>query len=198
MYGVTGSGKTTLAHAIGNAAGLPFHSMDDLFWSPGWVRRSKEEQRAAFTEICTQERWVVDAAESGSLDVVHDRVQLIVALDFPRLVSLVRLVRRTLQRIGTREVVCNGNVETWRSQLSADSILVWHFRSFALKRAWIRDRAEAPDGPPVLVLTRPKQAATWLDQVRRVGRPSTHASADADGFRTPTPRMRGVASVRCQ
>lgn len=37
VYGVTGSGKTTMAEAISKATSLPWHSVDDLTWQPGWV-----------------------------------------------------------------------------------------------------------------------------------------------------------------
>ena len=36
VYGVTGSGKTTLVRRIGLAAGLPWHSVDEIGWLPGW------------------------------------------------------------------------------------------------------------------------------------------------------------------
>jgi adenylate kinase family enzyme len=32
IYGVTGSGKTTLAQKVADRTGLPFHSVDDLTW----------------------------------------------------------------------------------------------------------------------------------------------------------------------
>ena len=37
IYGVTGSGKTTLAKQIGEITGLPWHSADDeIGWLPNW------------------------------------------------------------------------------------------------------------------------------------------------------------------
>jgi murein DD-endopeptidase MepM/ murein hydrolase activator NlpD len=35
IYGVTGSGKTTLAEQIATRSGLPWYSVDDLTWEPG-------------------------------------------------------------------------------------------------------------------------------------------------------------------
>ena len=43
IYGVTGSGKTTLAQQVAVRTGLPFHSVDDLTWQPGWVEVPAEE-----------------------------------------------------------------------------------------------------------------------------------------------------------
>ena len=36
VYGVTGDGKSALARRIGERLGLPYHSIDDLAWEPGW------------------------------------------------------------------------------------------------------------------------------------------------------------------
>ena len=119
IHGVTGSGKTTLARAIGDRAGIPWHSADDeLGWLPGWVERPTEEQRAIAAEIAATDAWVLDTAYTRWRDVVVPRVQLIVALDYPRAVSLRRLLRRTARRVVTREAVCNGNRESLRLALS--------------------------------------------------------------------------------
>ena len=46
MHGVTGSGKSTAAVALGRALVLPVHLVDEEFgWLPGWVQRPAEEQR---------------------------------------------------------------------------------------------------------------------------------------------------------
>jgi ADP-ribose pyrophosphatase YjhB (NUDIX family) len=37
IYGVTGSGKTTLAARLAGATGIGWHCVDDLSWEPGWV-----------------------------------------------------------------------------------------------------------------------------------------------------------------
>ena len=162
IYGVTGSGKTTLAQQIAAQTGLPWHCVDDLTWEPGWVGVSAEEQRRRIAAICVGERWILDSGYSAWLDLVLARVELIVALDYPRWRSLARLARRTLARAVDRRQICNGNTETFRQVFSRDSILVWHFRSFARKRARMRAWAAGPSGPQVIRLTSPAATRRWL------------------------------------
>jgi adenylate kinase family enzyme len=163
IYAVTGSGKTTLARRLGEATGLPWHSADDeIGWLPGWVQMPVDEQHRLAAAICAQDRWILDTAYASWRPVVLERAELIVALDYPRWISLSRLLRRTVGRIVDRRDICNGNHETLRQALSHDSIIAWHFTSFASKRrqiaAWIAD----PEAPTVLRFTRPRQVERWL------------------------------------
>jgi adenylate kinase family enzyme len=163
VYGVTGSGKTTLARQIAEITGLPWHAMDDeVGWLPDWIERPRDEQRALVSKIVSSERWVLDTAYSHWRDLVLSRTELIVALDYPRIVSLARLTRRTARRVFTREVACNGNTESFRQQLSPDSILAWHFRSFARKRERITAWQADPSAPPVVRMRSPRQTDLWL------------------------------------
>jgi adenylate kinase family enzyme len=164
VYGVTGSGKSTLAERIAAALHLPCHLVDELTWEPDWVMVAEDEQRRRIGAICAQDRWVLDTAYGKWLELPLARVQLIVALDYPRWLSLGRLVSRTVLRIADRQPICNGNVETLRGALSRDSIIVWHFRSFARKRA--RMRAWEQDGRPVRRFTRPRDTERWLASLR--------------------------------
>jgi adenylate kinase family enzyme len=162
IYGVTGSGKTTLALQLAERTGLPWHAVDDLTWEPGWVGVPPDEQQRRIAAICAGERWILDSAYSTWLDVVLDRVELIVALDYPRLRSLGRLVWRTLLRNIDHRPICNGNTESFRQTFSRDSIIVWHFKSFPRKRARMRAWAADPSGPEVVRLTSPSAARSWL------------------------------------
>jgi adenylate kinase family enzyme len=162
IYGVTGSGKTTLAAKVAAATGLPWHSVDDLTWEPGWVGVPADEQRRRIQTICARERWILDTAYGSWLDLPLARAELIVALDYSRWRSLGRLIRRTLLRAVDRRTICNGNTESFRQAFSRDSIIVWHFRSFARKRQRIRNWAADPSGPEVVRLTSPRATRRWL------------------------------------
>lgn len=164
---VTGSGKTTLAQQIGEATGLRWHSVDDeIGWLPGWVERSRDEQRDLASRIASSEEWVIDTAYGHWREVVLARAELIVALDYPRMVSLARLLRRTATRVITRELACNGNRESLRQELSSDSIIVWHFRSFSRKRERIAAWEADPSAPPVVRLRSPRVTEEWLAELR--------------------------------
>jgi len=160
VYGVTGSGKSMLAARIAAVLRLPCHLVDELTWEPGWVMVDEDEQRRRIEAICAQDRWVLDTAYGKWLELPLARVQLIVALDYPRWLSLGRLVSRTAARIVDRKPICNGNVETLRGAFSRDSIIVWHFRSFARKRA--RMRTWEQHRMPVRRFTRPRETERWL------------------------------------
>ncbi|WP_020496274.1 hypothetical protein [Sciscionella marina] len=162
VYGVTGSGKSATASRIAAATGLPFIPADELAWRPGWVQLDQQTQRKHIHAAVSADSWVIDNAYGKWADIVLDRVDLIVCLDFPRLVSLGRLVRRTARRIRTRELVCNQNIETIGTTLRPDSILVWHFRSFRRKRRRMRTWAAAQDGPEVLLFRSTRELEAWL------------------------------------
>lgn len=82
------------------------------------------------------------------------------------MISLGRLLRRTVIRVVDRQPICNGNVETPRQAFSRDSIIVWHFRSFARKRATMRAWAARAEGPPVLLVRRPRDFDQLVSALR--------------------------------
>jgi adenylate kinase family enzyme len=162
VYGVTGSGKSTAALAIGARTGHPVTLVDELTWLPGWVPVEKSVQREVIGGIVAGERWLLDSSYGIWLDLVLPRVDLVVGLDYPRWLSLARLVRRTVCGAITKAPRCNGNVESWRHMVSRDSIIRWHWQSFARKRRRMRAWAASPDGPEVLLFERPRDLEAWL------------------------------------
>ena len=166
IYGVTGSGKTTLAKRLAEATGIEWHSVDDLTWEPGWVEVPGDEQRRRIRQICEQPDWILDAAYGKWLDVPLEHAQLIVALDYSRWFSLQRLLRRTITRLFDRREICNGNRESLRGFFSRDAIIVWHFKSFKRKRRRIRRWRDDLAAPPIIRLTSSRQAEKWLNGLR--------------------------------
>ncbi len=162
VYGVTGAGKTTLAARLGVLTGLPWHSVDDLTWEPGWVPVPVAEQRRRVEAICAGDQWILDTAYGQWLEVPLARAELILGLDYSRSVSLAQLVRRTVTRAVDKRLICNGNVQTWRRALARDSIVWWHFRSFARKRARMRAWMTDPAMPATLLFRSPAATERWV------------------------------------
>lgn len=165
VYGVTGSGKTTLARKIGEKTGIEWHSVDDLTWDPGWQQVPVDEQRRRMQAICDKDSWVLDTAYGTWRDIPLARVELIVALDYPRWLSFKRLLSRSIMRAIDKRPICNGNTESFRLMFSKESILLWHFKSFKSKKIRIRDWAKKTDGPKILRFTRPRDVEAWLNSL---------------------------------
>ena len=121
---------------------------------------------------------MLDSAYGVWRDVVLPRAELVVGLDYPRWLSLARLVRRSLRRVWTREPVCNGNRETLARLFVQDSIIRWHFRSFARKRQVMRSLSADPAMPPVVLFRHPRQLNDWLTALSATGARSQRAESN--------------------
>jgi adenylate kinase family enzyme len=185
VHGVTGSGKTHLARHLSAVTGLPWIESDAEAWLPGWRQRPLAHQRERIATICARDRWILDSAYSTWRDVVLSRTELVIGLDYPRWLSLARLLRRTAVRIVDRRPVCGDNTETLRQTLSRESIVAWHFRSFRVKRADLDAWEADPSAPPVLRFRSPRELERWLTGL--TADPGRRVSDSTDpGSRTST------------
>lgn len=172
VYGVCGSGKTTLAEQISQVTGIPWHSVDDLTWEPNWVEVDTPTQRERITKIVREPEWILDTAYGKWIDIPLAEVELIVALDYSRAFTLWRLIKRTVSRAVDKKRVCNGNVESWRLVLSKKSIIVWHFQSFRKKKAKIASFKDLIN-IELVVLRNQFQTDSWIKTLaNRTGLPS--------------------------
>jgi hypothetical protein len=62
----------------------------------------------------------------------------------------------------TGQVVCNGNRETLARVLAKDSVIRWHFQSFARKRRVMRDMQAGRTPLEMVVFRRPRALEAWL------------------------------------
>ena len=136
VVGTTGSGKTTAAKLLSDKLGLRRIELDALFWKPGWEETPDEEFLPVVEEATRGDRWVLDGNYSRTRSIVWPRADTVVWLDysFPRVFW--QLLRRTIRRSVTHELLWNGCRERFRtSAFSRDSILLW-----CLKTYWRRRR----------------------------------------------------------
>jgi adenylate kinase family enzyme len=161
VIGPTGSGKTSFARTLAEKLGVPHIELDALFWKPGWVESSAEELHVNIEPLLAADGWVVDGNYSGKLGTyVIDQADEIVWLDLPLRRTWWRLLRRTVRRLRTREVICGSNRESFRQAfVSRESILLYSLRTYRRTRA---ARAEWTAGYPVVKLRSPREVQEYL------------------------------------
>jgi adenylate kinase family enzyme len=165
IIGTSGAGKTTLGRELGRRLGVPFVECDSLAHKPNWVPASADELRAGLdAALAGHDRWVIDGMLERQLgDFISARIDLIVWLDLPLALSLLRTTRRSLRRLIRRETLWNGNVEPWHGLFWGwDSLLVYAVRKH------VRDRRAWPTRPQrekILRLRSPAAVSAWLDEL---------------------------------
>src|SRR4051812_15403227 len=98
VAGVTGSGKSTLARAVGTRLEIPYHEMDELYFSgPNWMENPQFATRTR--EIAASSAWIFDSFGYPEVrDLLWERADTVVWLDYPRRVVMPRVLRRSLRR----------------------------------------------------------------------------------------------------
>jgi adenylate kinase family enzyme len=132
----TASGKTTFGRALSDRLGVAFVELDALNHGPDWTEATPDELRAKVEPIVATDSWVIDGAYRGKLgDLILERADTVVWLDFPLGVWLPRLVRRTVGRVVRKEELWAGNRETFRNVFfRRDSLLVFALRNYRRRR----------------------------------------------------------------
>jgi adenylate kinase family enzyme len=135
VIGISGSGKSTLAAALARILDCPQVELDSLHWGPGWTERGEEEFRALTSSAVSGVEWVVDGNYHVVRDIVWPRAGAVVWLNYSFTTVLWRVFVRSLRRIATKNVLWNGNQESFRRTfLSRDSILLWVISGYHRRR----------------------------------------------------------------
>ncbi len=167
MVGNSGTGKTTLARTVAARTGLPHVELDAVFWDAGWTHRDPADAQARLTAFLTgpgRDGWVADGNWNSTVGDALESADVLVWLDYPRRITMRRVVGRTLARGITRRELWHGNRESLANLFKRDpeqNIVRWAWTQHTAYRAQYAERA-ATD-PRVLRLRSPRQARRWLD-----------------------------------
>jgi adenylate kinase family enzyme len=168
IIGTTGCGKTTLAAELSRLLGMVHIELDALNWLPGWTMVPDEMFRQNVSAAVEASQWVTDGNYHSVRDLIWERADCLVWLDYRLGLVLRRLLARTIRRIVSGEPCCNGNQETLRKALSRDSIILWALQTHGRRGRefplLLRQRAE--QGKTIVVHRSPQETQAWVDNLR--------------------------------
>jgi adenylate kinase family enzyme len=101
IIGSSGAGKSTLSTKLAEKWKLPLVHLDALFWNAGWVPTPKQEFREKIQGKLEEDEWIIDGNFDSTLELRAKYADLIIFLDFPRLLCTYRVLKRAWMYRGT-------------------------------------------------------------------------------------------------
>jgi adenylate kinase family enzyme len=169
VVGVTGSGKTTTATHLARLFGIPHVELDSLHWLPNWVEMETGAFRQSVAQALSGPAWVTDGNYGKARDLIWSRATTLVWLDYPLPQILWQLWVRTLKRIITREMLWNGNRETFRGAFfSRDSLFLWALKSYPKHQKRYPELLACPEYAhlQMIHLRSRQETENWLTQLK--------------------------------
>ena len=128
VYGPTGSGKTTVAARIAQSIGVLHIELDAIFWKPNWTKTPLEQFRTDVSSALADypDGWVCDGNYQHVRDLTLPLADTVVWLRPPFRIAFWWLLKRTVARARTHELLWGTNRESWwQSFFSRGSILLY-------------------------------------------------------------------------
>lgn len=172
IIGTTGSGKSTLARQLAEKTKLQNIELDNLLWLDDWQETPND---ALFLKLKiamdnAAAGWVIDGLYTRTIPMIMDKVDTVIWLDYPFYINLYRLTKRTFGRVISRKKLWedSNNRESLKLMLSKESIFMWLIKSYPKNRKKYFSLMQNPAYQHIqfIRLTSPKQAATFLKQIK--------------------------------
>lgn len=169
VVGTLGSGKTTFACKASSVIQAPHVELDGLHWEPNWVEAPNDVFRERVKQSLQGDSWVADGNYHQVRDIVWNRANTVVWLDYPFSIIMGRLAKRTLRRILTREKLWNGNREHFRNVFSKDSVFLWAFKTYRRRRRQYPELLRRPENAHLSLvrLRSPKESSEFLSRLKQ-------------------------------
>jgi adenylate kinase family enzyme len=169
IVGTIGSGKTTFARKTSRRLDAPHIELDALHWEPNWVEAPNDLFRERVKRSLQGDSWVVDGNYHQVRDLVWNRADTVVWLDYPFRTIIGRLARRTMRRILTHERLWNGNQEHIRGLFTRDSVFLWAIRTYRRRRRQYPILLSRSENSHLTVvrLRSPREAAGFLSTLEQ-------------------------------
>lgn len=168
VLGPTGAGKSTLARQLANLTTLPIIELDAFNWNSEWQRVDPDTFRSLVAKAVQSERWITDGHYPQVGDLVWNRAEVMVWLDYGLVSILPRLMRRQAKTLVKKERLWNGNTSRgWEQFLPKTFITLLQTRIDRIRRC-MREQRELDsiidqfNNLQVIRLKSPKEAERWL------------------------------------
>ena len=102
VMGSSGSGKSTFARRLSEITGIPFVSLDALYWKPGWVASDNAEFGQRVAEVARQPQWVMDGnyTNYGAGELRRQSSDTVIWFDLPRRSCVLGIAKRIASSYG--------------------------------------------------------------------------------------------------
>jgi adenylate kinase family enzyme len=102
VMGSSGSGKSTFARRLCDATGIPFVSLDALFWKPGWQPAEAAAFEARVIEAANSPYWVMDGNYTNrpSGELRRQLADTVIWFDLPRHTCMTGILTRIARSYG--------------------------------------------------------------------------------------------------
>jgi adenylate kinase family enzyme len=116
-----------------------------------------------------EDRWIVDGNYSAIRDLVWQRADMVIWLDYSLTQIMWRICKRTVWRALTRQELWNGNREPVARFFSRDSIILWALNTYQRRRSEYPALMARPEYAHIRFLrfTSSKAASDWLETIAR-------------------------------
>lgn len=170
VVGVTSSGKSTLAEKLAKRFDLDYIELDALHWEPNWKSAPLEVFRSRVEKATQAEKWIVAGNYHVARDLIWPRAEAIIWLDYPLLTVLWQLMRRSIRRWWTQELLWGANRESLWIHFklwSTESLYNWLFQTYwRRKREYPRLLSQPEHRHLKLIrLRHPKETEEWLERL---------------------------------
>jgi adenylate kinase family enzyme len=168
VIGVTSSGKSTLAERLAKRFDLLCVDLDALHWEPNWQEAPLEVFRDRVEKVMQSERWAIAGNYHVVRDIIWPRADAIIWLDYPFLMVLWQLTRRTFTRWWSQELLWETNRESLWNHFkiwSPDSLFHWLFKTYWRRKREIPLILSQPEHQHLKVIhvKHPNEIDAWLE-----------------------------------
>lgn len=136
VVGTSGSGKSTLAKELAKNLNYKHIELDSLMWLENWTKREANELKRLVQKQTNTESIVVDG-NFLNYELKLYKGDVLIFLDYPRLLVFKRVLSRSIKRVITREKLWADNQEQARFLLSMNPELnpvLWAWKTHYRRR----------------------------------------------------------------